>query len=194
MNAPPAGALRSAAPEARKDAGALNESVATGTVPPEPTLADKPGAPASSAGGFLEQALLAYGLAAEPGKETAGTASSDDARAGRDAELDSLGLPGLSLDLAPLGFDLLARRDIAGGATAVAGVAFVFADRQGRRVMLFVSAAPAELPGPGFQWLQRGPLQVVAWSANSGGFALVGPLPRNALQALARAVAGQTFN
>jgi hypothetical protein len=172
----------------------MSETAPTSTTGTVQSRAGEPAAPFGAAGGFMEQALAAYAAAGSPTASSSGAASSDDKAARRDlgAVLDVSGQAGATVALSGLGFHPLAQSPVMGGAGA--GPSLVFADKDGRRVALVVANDPAALSGRGFQWLERDPLRVVAWSTNSGSFALVGPLNHDEMLALARAVVSQTFN
>src|SRR5262249_11696362 len=85
-------------------------------------------APANAADAFTERALAAYAAPAPAGGSSLGAASADDA-----ARRDASGLAGR---VVPVLFD----RGF--GLVVSSGPRFVFADKTGRRVALFVADAP----------------------------------------------------
>jgi len=189
--------MEEAAAKTSKDTNAVTETAAVSATGNLQSRSDQGAALASASVDFLEQALAAYGSASDLADTATSTATTaDDARRDKTADLDAASRAAASVDLTSKGFHLAVPGLVMGGAGAPAGAPGggpnVFVDNTGRRVMLF--AAPATLPGRGFQWGERGPLRVVAWTASSGSFALVGPLSRDEMLALARLVVAQTFN
>lgn len=91
--------------------------------------------------------------------------------------------------LAPQGYDLLGGRLLPGERGPVAQ--FMYADRSGRRLTLYVARSESGETGTAFRFSQEGAVGVFYWVDRSLGYALSGELPREELLRLADAVYAQ---
>ncbi|NDP39829.1 MAG: anti-sigma factor [Rhodoferax sp.] len=94
-------------------------------------------------------------------------------------------------NLAPQGYDLVGGRLLPGEAGARAQ--FMFQNAAGTRITLYLgaldkSAAGADVRDTGFQFRADGPTPSFYWIDQGFGYALAGPVPRDALMKLAEAV------
>jgi len=91
--------------------------------------------------------------------------------------------------LGPLGYDLLGGRLLPGDRGPVAQ--FMYADRSGKRLTLYLARAESGETGTAFRFSQEGPVGVFYWVDRSMGYALSAELPREELLRVADAVYAQ---
>jgi len=91
--------------------------------------------------------------------------------------------------LGPQGYELLGGRLLPGDRGPVAQ--FMYADRSGKRLTLYVAHADSGETGTAFRFSQEGAVGVFYWVDRSMGYALSGELPREDLLRVADAVYGQ---
>lgn len=100
-----------------------------------------------------------------------------------------LGQPVQPPTLAALGWTLMGGRLVPGGEGPVAQL--MYEDPQGRRITVCISPRLPQAQSARFQFSQEGPLSVFYWVAGSAGYAVAGPLSRDALVQVAEAVYAQ---
>lgn len=91
--------------------------------------------------------------------------------------------------LGPQGYDLLGGRLLPGERGPVAQ--FMYADKSGRRLTLYVAHSEDGETGTAFRFTQEGAVAVFYWVDRSMGYALSAELPREELLRVADAVYGQ---
>lgn len=162
-----------------------------------------PARPAEGAPAFVRDAVAAHAVYAPERRHPVEVEAADEAHLvqwlGR-----RLGTPLKAPVLLDQGWRLLGGRLLSASvppsapappaaAAAVPRAQFMYEDAAGRRVTLYLSVFP---PGAGvpsaFRSLRDGPHETFYWTDERLGYALSGALPAAELQALARAVHGQT--
>jgi anti-sigma factor RsiW len=100
-----------------------------------------------------------------------------------------LSVPVKCFDLREQGFELVGGRLLpdAGGPSAQ----LMYQDAMGMRVTVYLRKAAEQDAPAAFSYERRGDLGMFYWVEGRSGFALVGPLPRERLLALAQSIARQ---
>ncbi|BFO55153.1 anti-sigma factor family protein [Acidovorax sacchari] len=103
-----------------------------------------------------------------------------------------LGRPLHIPDLQPQGYELVGGRLLPGdagpGGASGARAQFMYQNAAGQRVTLYLGALPAAPAETAFRYEGDGPVPSFYWVEDGFGYALSGPLPRDALLAIATAV------
>ncbi|ATG96946.1 anti-sigma factor [Paracidovorax citrulli] len=103
-----------------------------------------------------------------------------------------LGKPLRIPDLQPQGYELVGGRLLPGdagpGGATGARAQFMYQNAAGQRVTLYLGALPAAPAETAFRYEGDGPVPSFYWVEDGFGYALSGPLPREALLAIATAV------
>ncbi|ADX45777.1 putative transmembrane anti-sigma factor [Paracidovorax avenae ATCC 19860] len=103
-----------------------------------------------------------------------------------------LGRPLHIPDLQPQGYELVGGRllpgDASPGGASGARAQFMYQNAAGQRVTLYLGALPAAPAETAFRYEGDGPVPSFYWVEDGFGYALSGPLPRDALLAIATAV------
>ncbi|NMM75294.1 anti-sigma factor [Acidovorax sp. SRB_14] len=134
--------------------------------------------------GFAHQAALAYAVYQPEQRHPVEVAADQQAHLVQwlSKRLERpLKLPVLSAE----GYELVGGRLLPGDAGARAQ--FMYQDRTGQRITLYLGAVPGTAP-TAFRFTDEGPVPGFYWTEQGFGYALSGPLPRAALLQLARAV------